>query len=114
MLKQSMLSPAIFFETTLDKESFQGSPMCINTMKVLQYLANNGGVQLTKSGNFYRKFVEWAAEDFQWPGYEPEELYRLNKVLNEPDFLPLFMMHGVLMNARLIRHYKGRAFITKA
>lgn len=46
----------------------------------------HGGIQITKLGNFYKKCVEWAAEEFQWPGYEPAELYAVNKVLNEPDF----------------------------
>jgi len=58
--------------------------------------------------------VEWSAEEFQWPGYEPAELYAVNKVLNEPDFPPLFLIHEVLLNARLMRHYKGRAKPTRA
>lgn len=58
--------------------------------------------------------MEWSAEEFQWPGYEPAELYAVNKVLNEPDFPPLFLIHEILLNARLIRHYKGQAKLTKA
>src|SRR5690606_22221232 len=71
-------------------------------------------ITLTKSGAFYRKFVTWAAEDFQWPGYEAEELYALNKVLNEQDFMPLVIMHELMIGARLLRHTKGKALTTKA
>lgn len=49
----------------------------------------------------------------QWPGYEPESHYSVNKVLNEPDFPPLSILHGALQDLRIIRHYKGRALLTK-
>ncbi|WP_157784516.1 hypothetical protein [Sinorhizobium fredii] len=114
MLKASTLSLVLFFEASLTEEELQASPMCINTMKLLRYAEQHGGIQITKLGNFYRKCVEWSAEEFQWPGYEPAELYAVNKVLNEPDFPPLFLIHEILLNARLIRHYKGRAKLTKA
>jgi hypothetical protein len=114
LLKPSTLSPLLFFETSLTEQQLLASPMCINTMKLLQYAEQHGGIQLTKLGNFYRKCVEWAAEEFQWPGYEPTELYAVNKVLNEPDFPPLFLMHEILQSTRLIRHYKGQAKLTKA
>lgn len=114
MLKASTFSPILFFEASLTEPELQASPMCINTMKLLRYAEQNGGIQITKLGNFYRKCVEWSAEEFQWPGYEPAELYAVNKVLNEPDFPPLFLTHEILLNTRLIRHYKGQAKLTKA
>lgn len=83
-------------------------------MKLLVYAQHNDGIQLTSSGNLYRRCVEWAAEEFQWPGYEPEVLYAINKVLNEADFPPLFSLHDTFMNGRLLCHSKGRAVLTKA
>ncbi|OOO46608.1 hypothetical protein BS630_23470 [Rhizobium laguerreae] len=83
-------------------------------MKLLRYAEQNGGVPLTQSlGAFHRKCVEWAAHEFQWPGYEPEILYSVNKVLNEPDFPPLSILHWALQDLRIIRHSKGRAVLTK-
>ena len=114
MLKASAHYPMLFFEASLTEQELQASPMCINTMKLLLYAEQHGGIQITKLGNFYRKCVEWAAEEFQWPGYEPKELYAVNKVLNEPDFPPLFLIHEILLNTRLIRHYKGQAKLTRA
>ncbi len=115
MLKPSNLSPVLFYQVSLKKADLQTSPMCRNGMSVLDHIDDTGGIPLTKAmGNFHRKFVEQAAEDFEWPGYKPEDLYAVNKVLNEPDFQPLFVMHEVLLRTRLIRHYKGKAVLTKA
>ena len=71
-------------------------------------------ITLTKSGAFYRKFVVWSAEEFQWPDWTPRDLYVVNRVLNEQDFVPLAVMHDLLRAARLIRHFKGRAVLTKS
>ena len=90
------------------------SPMCLNAMKVLQHMRDEGGITLTKSGAFYRKFVTWAAEDFRWPGFEAKKLYVVNKVLDEPDFPPLAIIHELLVGTRLIRRYKGKAMLSQA
>lgn len=92
MLKPSHLSPSLFYTVSLHAEDLKASPMCVNAMKLMHYAQQHGGIQLAKMGNFYRKFVEWAALEFNWPGHEPKELNAVNKVLNEPDFLPLFDM----------------------
>lgn len=113
-MRHSRISPFILLNESLGLSDLSGSPMCMNAMKVLTRASEDGGIMLTKSGAFYRKFVTWAAEDFGWPGYEAEELYRLNKVLNELDFMPLAIMHELLLGARLLRHYKGKALPTKA
>ena len=42
------------------------------------FACDNDSLTLTEAGAFYRKFVKRAAKDFQWPGYEADELYRLN------------------------------------
>lgn len=107
------MAPFIMLNESLGKAELAGSPMCINAMKLLENIRDNDGITLTKSGAFNRKFVTWAAEDFHWPGYEAEELYRLNKVLNEWDFLPLTIMHDLLIGARLIRRYKGKALLSQ-
>ncbi|WP_426233518.1 hypothetical protein [Pararhizobium sp. DWP3-4] len=83
-------------------------------MKLLRYVKQNGGISLTQSLDaFHRKCVEWAAREFQWPGYEPEILYSVNKVLNEPDLPPLSILHWALQDLRIIRHCKGRALLAK-
>lgn len=115
MILTSEISPDILLELRLTVSDLRGSPLCVNGMKLLEYAQINDGIALTKSmANFNRKCVEWAAEEFQWPGYEPRELYAVTKVLNEPDFPPLFALHSMMGNSRLMRHLKGRAVLTKA
>lgn len=91
-----------------------GSLMTMNGMKLLQLAGKNGGIDLTKSGFFNRKSVVWAAEEFQWSGYEPAQLYQVNKVLNEQDFPPLSVMHDLMLLGRLIRHSKGKVILTSS
>ena len=114
MFRTSTFSPHIYLSPSLTLEDLAGSPLAINGMKLLHYVEQTGGVPLTQSlGAFHRKCVEWAAHEFQWPGFEPETLYSVNKVLNEPDFPPLSIFHQALQDLRIIRHYRGKALITK-
>lgn len=114
MFRQSTLSPLIFISPDLSEQELTDSPLAINGMKILRYAEQSGGIPLTQSlGAFHRKCVEWAAQEFHWPGFEPEVLYSVNKVLNEPDFPPLSILHQALRDLRLIRHYKGKAVLTK-
>ena len=60
-----------------------------------------------------RKFVTWAAEHFDWPGYTADELYELNKVLDEYRMPPLEVVHDLLLHLKLMRRYKGALRLTK-
>lgn len=113
MTRQSAISPYLSLNHSLASAELAGSLMCVNSMKLLICARDDDGIHLTKSGAFCRKFVTWAAEDFRWPGYEMDDLYAVNKVLNEPDFPPLAIMHDLLVAARIIRHHKGEAVLTK-
>lgn len=104
----------MFLNEKLNEGDLKGSHLCTAGISTLAYMRDNGGIQLTKSGAFKRKFVVWAVDAFQWPGYTPEELYRINKVLNEDDVTPISYLHVLLLSARLIRHAKGKAVLTKA
>ena len=90
------------------------SPLIRGVLKTAEYIAANGGITLTKSGAFNRKFVHWAAAEFDWPGYSEEELFSINKVLNEWDFPPVGDIHALLKGLKLARHYKGKFLLTKA
>jgi hypothetical protein len=80
---------------------------------VLAYADEQGPIPLTPSKAFKRVFVNWAAEAFVWPHWTVEDLYRVNKVLNEYDFGPLEVLHHLLIDLKLGRHYKGTFRITK-
>ena len=89
------------------------SPLLRGARLTLEYIEANGPIGLTPLKALKRYFVQWAAEAFAWPFYEPEDLYSLNKVLNEQDFPPLMVLHDVLLNAKLVRHAKGAMHCTK-
>jgi len=110
----SHVCSGLVLNTDLEKEHLLKILMCTNGMKLLRYADENKGIQLTKSKALFRKCITWAAEEFMWPGYEPEELYRLNRVLNEQDFPPVEIMHNLMVAAKLMRHFKGKAILTKS
>ena len=80
---------------------------------ILGYVAEHGAIPLTPSKAFKRVFVNWAAETFVWPHWTVADLYRVNKVLNEYDFGPLEVLHHLLIDLKLGRHYKGTFRLTK-
>jgi hypothetical protein len=80
---------------------------------ILGYVAEHGPIPLTPSKAFKRIFVNWAAEAFVWPHWTVADLYRVNKVLNEYDFGPLEVLHHLLIDLKLGRHYKGTFRLTK-
>lgn len=90
------------------------SPLIRGVLKTAEYIEANGGIGLTKSGAFNRKFVHWAAAEFDWPGYSEEELFSINRALNEWDFPPVADIHDLLKELKLGRHYKGKFLLTKA
>jgi hypothetical protein len=89
------------------------SPLLRGTLLTLDYIETNGPIGLTPLKALKRYFVQWAAEVFVWPHYTAEDLYYLNKVLNEHDFPPLMVMHDVMLGAKLVRHYKGAMHSTR-
>tara|TARA_R110000850_G_scaffold64116_3_gene144248 strand:- start:27758 stop:27919 length:162 start_codon:yes stop_codon:yes gene_type:complete len=44
-----------------------------------------------------------SAREFAWPGWEEDNLFLVNKVLNEYDFPPLKALHFVLLKLTLTR-----------
>ncbi|WP_420145891.1 hypothetical protein [Sphingobium sp.] len=73
----------------------------------MSHLAESGPIGLTPNTAIKRYFVTWAAAAFIWPGYTADELYAINKVLNDHDFPPLAVLHDLLLAAKLARHRKG-------
>lgn len=77
------------------------------------YADANGGIGLTQTKAFNRKFAHWMAEHSPWPDYKVEELLRLNKVLNEWDVAPAMVVHNLLIAMKLGRHVKGKFQVSK-
>lgn len=81
--------------------------------KTMAYAKEHGGIGLTQSKAFNRKFCSWAAEKFCWQEYSAEKLLKIQKVLNEHDIMPVMLVHELLIGMRLGRHTKGRFQFSK-
>ena len=97
------------------------SPLLRGMVLTVSYAQTQGGLTLTASGAMNRKFVNWAAVHFDWPGYTAPDLYAISKVLNEASMPPLLVVHDMLKHHRLVRRRKdllvptqsGRDFLAK-
>mgnify|MGYP006923016475 CR=1 FL=1 len=61
--------------------------------QTIRYAEEHGGIGLTQTKAFNRKFAHWAAENFDWPEYSADELLKIQKVLNEEDVPPVMIIH---------------------
>ncbi|MER8395792.1 hypothetical protein NKH10_28710 [Mesorhizobium sp. M1340] len=106
-------------ELVADVDVVAMSPLLRGMVMAMSYADTEGGIGLTASGAMNRKFVHWAAVHFNWPDYTSDDLYRVNKALNEADMPPLWAVRDMLSHLRLLRRRKdvlvptrrGREFI---
>ncbi|MGB8287244.1 hypothetical protein ELI13_28630 (plasmid) [Rhizobium ruizarguesonis] len=89
------------------------SPLLRGMILSASYADSQGGIGLTATGAMNRKFVHWAAVHFQWPDYTSEDLYSMNKVLNEGDMPPLWVVRSMLAHLKLLRKKKDLLLPTK-
>ena len=89
------------------------SPLLRAALLTLQYTQEHGSIRITKNKAFKRTFVHWAVQKFDWPGEGADEVFRYHKVVNEADFVPLEVLHFLLIELRLGRHFKDEFRLTK-
>ncbi|QPB23217.1 hypothetical protein [Rhizobium sp. 007] len=89
------------------------SPLLRLMILAVAYADTQGGIGLTATGAMNRKFVHWAAVHFHWPEYCCEDLYSINKVLNEADMPPLWVVRDMLSHLKLLRRKKDVLLPTK-
>lgn len=92
----------------------QFSPLVRAAERTLRYMQEQGSIGLTKSKAFHRKFLNWAATAYEFPGQEVDELFCVTKVLNEIDFPAAMMVHFLLKEKKYGRHYKEQFRLTKS
>jgi len=83
------------------------SPVTRNMLLFLQSASVGDGLKLTATGNLSRAVVAEMVDRFEWPELDKAHAYRHHKVLNEPDFLPLFFVRHIATQATLVRPYRG-------
>jgi len=63
-------------------------------------------------GNLSRAMVDDMCRSIECPNYDKDELFRYQKVVNEPDFLPLHFVRILAQAAKLLRTYRGKLIPT--
>jgi hypothetical protein len=96
----------------LNAQEIAGSAVARNTLILLQQTVERGGLPLTSTGNLTRAAVAEMQKLVKWPDYDQAEAFRLNKVINEPDFLPLHVVRILTQAATLVRVQRGKLVAT--
>ena len=96
----------IEFNTDLSPEEFKGSAIAQHAIILLKAGMESDGLKLTATGNLARSVVSEMVKRFDWPFYDLETLLRMNKVINEPDFFPLYMTRMITQAAKFFRKSK--------
>jgi hypothetical protein len=102
----------IHLEPDLANAEMSGSLVTGNALILLRRAAETGGLKLTATGNLSRAVVEEMFGIIKAPGYDKTELLRVQKVINEPDFLPLHFVRILSQAAKLIRTHRGKLIPT--
>jgi hypothetical protein len=88
------------------------SAVARNALILLRAATEGPGLKMTATGNLSRGIVAEMCDLFTWPGFDKTEAFRLHKVINEPDFLPLFFVRHVVEAGKLLRRHKGHLKMT--
>ena len=104
---------AIRLEPDLADAEISGSAVTANALNLLRRAAETGGLKLTATGNLSRAVVEEMFGIIKAPGYDKTELLRVQKVINEPDVLPLHFVRILAQAAKLLRTHRGSLVPTR-
>jgi hypothetical protein len=108
----SAVQTAIRIANELSADEIAGSPVARNTLILLRQAIERGGLPLTATGNLSRTVVAEMCELIEWPDYNQADAFRFNKVINEPDFLPLHVVRILAQAATLVRAQRGKLVAT--
>ena len=109
----AMQGSAIRLATDLTPEEIGQSAVTRNALILLHAASVAPGLKLTATGNLTRQVVADMWELFSWPDFDKKQALPFHKVINEPDFLPLFFVRHLVEAARLVKKRKGRLRLTR-
>jgi hypothetical protein len=98
---------ALVLASDLTDTEISLSPIARNMLLFLQRASVGEGLKLTGAGNLSRAVVAEMVDLFEWPEFDRAEAHRYHKLLNEPDFLPLYFVRHIATQAKLVRPYRG-------
>jgi hypothetical protein len=108
----SAVQTAIRIANDLSADEIAGSPVARNTLILLGQAIERNGLPLTATGNLSRAVVAEMCKLIEWPDYDQANAFRLCKVINEPDFLPLHVVRTLAQAATLVRAQRGKLVAT--
>ena len=108
----SAVQTAIRIANDLSADEIAGSPVARNTLLLLAQAIERNGLTLTATGNLSRAVVAEMCKLIEWPDYDQANAFRLCKVINEPDFLPLHVVRTLAQAATLVRAQRGKLVAT--
>ena len=103
---------AMRLASDLTPEEIGQSAVARNALILLHAASMGPGLKLTATGNLSRQVVAEMCDLFTWPDFDKAEAFRFHKVINEPDFPPLFVVRHLIETACLIKKRKGQLRIT--
>ena len=103
----SATNMALRLANDLTADELDASAVAHNTLVLLHHAAQARGLKLTAAGNLARSVVAEMIDLFDWPDFNKTEARQLNKVINEPDFLPVHFVRLVAEAARLVCRNRG-------
>jgi hypothetical protein len=98
--------------TDLTPSEIGRSAIARNAIILLHAAAAGPGLKLTAIGNLSRQVVAEMWDLFTWPEFDKAEERRFHKVINEPDFLALFLVRHLVEAGQLVKRYKDRLKVT--
>jgi hypothetical protein len=98
----------------LKEEEIRHSAVARNALILLRAAAVGPGLKATATGNLSRNVVAQMYDRFTWPGFDRTNDFPFHKVINEPDFLPLFFLRHVAQAGKILRKSKGHLRLTPA
>ena len=104
----SAAQTAIQIASDLNADEIAGSAVARNTLILLRQAIERDGLPLTATGNLSWAVVAEMCKLIEWPHYNRDEAFRFNKVINEPDFLPLHVVRLLAQAATLVRAKRGK------
>src|SRR5256886_17711547 len=108
----SATQTAIRIANDLSVGEIASSPVARNTLILLRQAIERSGLPLTATGNLSRAVVAEMCKLIEWPDYDQGDAFRFNKVINEPDFLPLHVVRQLAQAATLVRAQRGKLVAT--
>ena len=97
----------------LTNQDLLGSSIAHNAVVLLDAAVKANGLKLTATGNLVRAIVNEMRQSFEWPRDDKASAFALHKVVNEPDFMPLFIIRTTMQKAGLLQRRKGKLLPTK-